>query len=482
MAINKPITLAGWNEGGLADSKLSGTKNSLYQMVGVDPHSEPAFLKAEQKLTKDSGSTITEFVKCIVPSSNGRVYHFSADSGKIWEESSGSYTLVHTTTPAAGEAKCLGATEFGGYIIWATQSRLHRILATNAEGAAEWAANASEDWQTFTNTDNKYHPMAIQNLNLYIGDGNYVAEWDGTTFTADALDLVDVLRITCLGKLPTTTDLLIGTYQTDNISKAEILRWNTWSVSFTTSDPIDEVGINAIIPADNFVFISAGKQGNIYMYDGTQMELYRKVIGSWSPSNTAIVHPNAACSFNGQALFGMSNVANNPCLMGVYRIGRHSRNYPYILDMPYPISERSGGALVTSGIEIGAIAVVGQEIAVSWKNSTTYGVDRLDPSNKLSGAYFVSRVMRPDRMKRSMFSRFDMAYSSLPASTALALTYDSNYTGSYTTPTSSQVTDTDRKIIYLEEGIESSALMLKCAFTCNSDDTPSLEQIDIHYQ
>lgn len=480
MANNKPITLTNWNMGGLADSKWSGIKDSFYRMVGLDPHSEPAVLKAEQKLTKDSSTTIDEFVKCIVPSSNGRVYHFSADSGKIWEESSGSYTLVHTTTAVAGEHKCLGAIEFEGYIIWATESRLHRILASDAEGAAEWAANVDEDWQTFTKTDDTYHPMAIQNLNLYIGDGNLVAEWDGTAFTADALDLVDNLRITCLGKLPATTDLLIGTKVTDNISRSEVLRWNTWSVSFTTSDPIDEVGVNAFIPADNFVYVSAGKQGNIYMYDGVQMEIYKKVIGDWSPSNTAIVHPNASCSFNGQALFGMSNVANNPCLQGVYRLGRHSRNYPYILDLAYPISERSGGALVTTGIEIGAIAVVGQEIAVSWKNGSTYGVDRLDTSNKLDGAYFEARVMRPDRMLKSTYTRFDMAYNSLPSNTALTLSFDSNYAGSYSAPTSSQVTDTDRKIIYLEEGFESSALQLKCAFTCNSNDTPSLEQIDIH--
>lgn len=480
MANRKPITIEGWNEGGLADSLFSGIKNSLYRMVGVDPHSKPAVLLAEQKLTKDSEATIDEFVKCIVPSSNGRVYHFSADSGKIWEENSGSYTLVHTTTAAAGEHKCLGAIEFEGYIIWATESRVHRILATDGEGSAEWTSNVEEDWQTFSNTDKKYHPMAIQNLNLYIGDGNYVAVWDGTTFTADALDLVDTLRITCLGKLPQTSDLLIGTYQTDDISKAEILRWNTWSVSFSSSDPIDEVGINSIIPSDNFVFVNAGKQGNIYMYDGTSMELYKQVVGDWSPSNTAIVHPNATASFNGQPLFGMSNVANNPCLMGVYRMGRHSRNYSFILDMPYPISERSGGDLVTSGIEIGAIAVVGQEIAVSWKNGATYGVDRLDPSNKLDGAYFETRVMRPDRMKHTMFTRFDMAYNSLPASTAITLTYDKNYAGSYTSPTSSQVIDTDRKIIYLEEGIEASALQLKCTLTCNSNDSPSLEQIDIH--
>jgi hypothetical protein len=473
---NKSVSILNWNSGGLSDSKWSGLQDSLYRMVGLDPHSEPAILKAEQKLTKYSGTTIDEFVKWQVASSNGRKYHFSADSGKIWETTSaGVCTLVHTTTAAAGEHKCLGAIEYDGYIIWATESRLHRILATDAEGAAEWAANAEEDWQTFSNTNKSYHPMVVQNLNLYIGDGYYLAEWDGTAFTPDALDITASLTIKSLGKLG--TDVLIGTTVNDSVAKTELLRWNTWSVSFTNSDPIDETGINAFLPADNFVYVSAGTYGNIYVYDGQQLELYKKVQGSYSPSATCTVHPDATANLDGQVLFGVSNVAGNPCLEGVYRIGRNSRNYNWIMDLPYPISERSGTDLVLSGIEIGSIITVGQKIYVSWKNGTTYGVDELDSSSKLSGAYFETRVMRPDRLSYSTFSKFYMAYNSLPTSTALTLTYDKNYAGSYTTPTSSQVTDVDRKIITLEEGIEATALQLKVAFTCSSNSTPSLEYL-----
>ena len=147
------------------------------------------------------------------------------------------------------------------------------------------------------------------------------------------------------------------------------------------------------------------------------------------------------------------------------------------MDIPYPISERSGGAFVMSGIEIGSIITVGQKIMVSWKNSAAYGVDLLDSSTKLSGAYFETRVMRPDRLLISTFSEFVMAYNSLPANTALTLSYDKNYAGSYTSPTSSQVIDTDRKLITLEEGLDATALQLKCVFTCSSNTTPSLEYL-----
>jgi hypothetical protein len=37
-----------------------------------------------------------------------------------------------------------------------------------------------------------------------------------------------------------------------------------------------------------------------------------------------------------------------------------------------------------------------------------------------------------------------------------------------------------RSIIYLEQGIEAATLQLKCVFTCNSNDTPSLEMVVAH--
>ena len=233
---NDPITISNFNNGGLADSKWSGNPDSLYRMVGTDPHSEPAVLKAESKLTKNSGTTVDEFVRNIVVSSNGRTYHFSYESGKIWEENSGAWTLVHTTTPAAGGAACLGAIEFQGWIIFATESRLHRILATDAEGAVEWAANVQEDWQTFLNTDDEFHPTVIQNLNLYIGDAHYLALWDGTTFTGDALDIKTPLRIKSLGKI--VTDVLLGTYfswcqLSVHIDRFMMMHWSTWAALVT---------------------------------------------------------------------------------------------------------------------------------------------------------------------------------------------------------------------------------------------------------
>lgn len=176
--MEQPIPIENFNFGGIADSKWSGIKNSLYRMVGWDPHSAPGILKVAQKLSKDSTDTVTEFCKVGIASSNGSQYFGSSTSGKIWERTStGTWRLVHTITPAAGEANILGMIEHEGYIYIATESRLHRIAVSDANNN-DWASDCAEDWATFGVTDSEFHPMLSHpgQQVLYIGDGNVVVD------------------------------------------------------------------------------------------------------------------------------------------------------------------------------------------------------------------------------------------------------------------------------------------------------------------
>ena len=468
------IPIDNFNRGGLADSKWSGTKHSLYKFVGYDPHSKPGLLKVAQKLTKDTTTTITALCRVRVSSSNGAQYWFSYTDGKIWElTSGGTWRLVHTTTPAAGGAGCLGAREYQGRIWWFTESRVHWITVANADDN-DWTNDVTEDAETFGVTDASFHPSIIQNRVLYIGDGNQIAQIDGTTFSANALDIKAPFIAKSLGKIG--TDVLIGTYIADTVTKTAIIRWNTYSVDYTTSDEIPEIGINSFIPADNFVLVQAGNQGNIYYYDGEKLEPFMKIPGDYSPTARGEVYPSAVANANGQLLFGFSNGAGNPADQLVYRIARYDRKYDWILDAPYPISERSGGALVTSSIEIGAILVVGNDIYVSWKNGSTYGVDKLDFSNKLELAYFETRVMTIDREQFSNFSKFVVAYADLPASTGITIQYSKNYAAYKNT---TEVTDTQRNIIESGEGVDATTLQLKISPTVSGNNAPQIESAGI---
>lgn len=83
---------------GLADTRWQGAQGQAHRIVGVDYRSEPGLIKVQQKLTKDSGDTITELCKVAVPVSDGSTLWFSSESGKVWREVDGVYTLITTLT------------------------------------------------------------------------------------------------------------------------------------------------------------------------------------------------------------------------------------------------------------------------------------------------------------------------------------------------------------------------------------------------
>lgn len=467
------IPIKNINLGGIADSNYQGNANSVAEMVGFDIHSEVGVMKVNQALTKESGSTIDDFVKASVPSSDGNTYLFGSTNGKIWKRTSaGSYSLEATAAPAAGAVGILDAMEYQGYIYYAMQSRLGRWQLGTA-----WSTR-NDSWATFTNTDASWHPMKILNLVLYIGDANYVAQVDAGVFSANALDISAPLRIKALGQL--NTDLLIGTYISSNIIATQIFRWNTWSVSFTNSDPIPEVGINAFLETDNFVLVNAGTKGNLYLYNGSSLEPYKQVKGTWDNStNKGVVHPNAKLNFNGLPLFGLSSATGTPTNMGVYSLGRANRNYPFVLNCEQGIST---GHL--DNVEIGCIVGVGDIFLVAWKDTnsgTTYGVDKLDLAAKYAAPYLTTRVIMADRMNLLNYSLVNIGYRSLPASTTFTISAKKN-NGSMTAISAGDCKDDVQRNIFMSQVDinDAATLQVKIAPSVSGNTAPEIEAIEIN--
>lgn len=173
---------------GLSDSKWSGVSGSAYRLVGIDLHSSPGLIKVRQKLAKNSpdspdANQVDELCKQRVAVSDGSTLWFSSESGKIWRESAGAWTLKHTTAPTSGGAACLGAHEFEHWIYWATESYIHRIHVDDIAG--DWSNFAYDNYLAFANGDDTYHPMLEQNLDLFIGDKTNISKIAAPT-TADA--------------------------------------------------------------------------------------------------------------------------------------------------------------------------------------------------------------------------------------------------------------------------------------------------------
>ena len=458
---------------GLADSKHSGIAGSVAEMVGIDIHSTPGLTKIQQALAKDSGATVDAFVRVSITASDGSTLWFSYTTGKIWRRTtSGTWTLEHTTTPAAGAAGCLGAREFDGFIYWATQSRLHRKPITDL---TDWS-DATEDWATFGVTDAAFHPMAEVSLKLLIGDGNQVAKVSGATgahaFVADALDIKAPQRIKTMTAFD--IDVLLGTFTATEVNKSTVIRWDTTSTSWQVSDPVEENGINAFIRDDNFVYVQAGQFGKFYFYNGEQLVPFKRLPGDWSPTKTGEVHPGSTTNLLGIPRFGFSNVAGNPANQGVYSLGSYSKDYPKVMDLSFPISEGS-----LTGLEIGAILAVGADLFVAWKVGAAFGVDKLNYSAKYASAYIETMILTLTD------ARFDFKtvqnafanYQTLPASTDINFKYKRIHEASFSaTVTSIDDVKLFQKRAELSIG-EVAAFQLRLDFTVNSNDAPEVESV-----
>lgn len=274
--------------------------------------------------------------------------------------------------------------------------------------------------EVYGESNDEYHPMIVLNGVLFIGDNNYVHQVENV-LTLNALDIPAKYTVKCLGKMG--IDLLIGTEVSNSIHSAMIFRWNTWSVSWSIEDDIEEESINAFIPVDNFVYVVAGTHGNIYFYNGERLELFRRIGGEFEGTDAVTVYPNAIANLHGIPLIGVSCITGDALETGVYGMGTaNPRIFPRVFDLEYVTSQG------ITGIEIGAIATFGTSMLVAWEKTvgetTTYGVDNFDSTNLYSGAYIQTRVLYRDRSNRSTYRKAIVNYLSVQSSTAQTVTFN----------------------------------------------------------
>ena len=268
-------------------------------------------------------------------------------------------------------------------------------------------------------------------------------------------------------------DLLIGTYVADTVNKTEIIRWDTISPSWNTSDPIEESGINSFVRDDNYVYVNAGRAGNMYYYDGQYLKLFKKIPGEYTNAKYGEVYPGSTANFNGIPIFGFSNGAGNPAPQGIYSLGAYTRDYRKVIDLSYPISQDK-----VASVEIGAVLVAGFDIFVAWKEGANYGVDKIDYSNKYESAY-VETMMLEQKKRDIIKTLADVAayYNSLPDSTGVVFSYSING-ADYV----DMVPITNSKInkIYSHLTVPSiGSLQIKMTFDVLGNDSPTIEAIGI---
>lgn len=363
--------------------------------------------------------------------------------------------------------------EMTQYVYFATKNWLLRIAVSNIVNIHDPAHH--EQLTLFKYGDDTYHPAKIANNRLFFGDKYTILQVDefGVITLESDLSVREPERITILHNFD--VDLLVGTKTLDE--KSRILRWDTESETWYGEDIIYEGEIHAFLDEDNYTYAIVGDFGNFHYYDGEKLLKHIRIPGSYSSTAKCKVNANSVGYFMGVPIFGVSNIAGNPTLQGVYSYGQYSKDYSITMDLSFPISSGE-----FAGLELGAIIVQGTDVYVAWKSGTAVGIDKLDWSNKYNGAYIETMVLN-NAEDRSKFKAFDKAladYIEMPADTAVVMAYSKNY-AAYQNMV--QVDDTKLMQLRSKETIpEIGAMQLKFTFTCVANTTPKIENFHGDFQ
>lgn len=307
----------------------------------------------------------------------------------------------------------------------------------------------------------------------------------GTTFkiirprlVKDVLVLDNRNTIQVLSDL--VTHLIIGTAQEGQSAGSfsdysRVINWDTRSIDLVSDVIIPEFGVNCIMSFFGRPIIQAGTNGNLYTYDGQRCTRYKKLPGNWSRGNEAKINRHAYASYLGITAFGVSNIANNPMPQGVYTIGGYDAKYPAVFNLDFTRS------LETDNINIGALAMIGEDLVYAQSRGGSEVVYRIDGSNKSEAAFLETQVFNAARERLKNYEVI-VCYRSLPAGSSITIAEITNDEGGYQTIASTVYSN--RKVVKTNVQVVNAATVQFRVFInrgTNTNTAPEVESILINF-
>lgn len=435
---------------GIANSAVLGNE----AIIGCEIFQEPGVLKIQNALVADSSDvnnpsyvTLTGFpiadANNVNPAGTAQ-RTVVTDSGQIFSGANANFLMY---TASFGWDACAWNSEFTVVSYAAGGVGYLGCVYHDQYGGVSWfgARVGSLDATHYIKL------LMGQDGYMYFTNGNKIGRITnlvnvaGTvtmTATTNALDLPPEVYAVTLAELG--SNLLIGTQRGTSYGSrgtyavANIYPWDRTSSSFRLPVTIAENGMNAMISHRNQVYFSAGTDGNIYVTDGTNYQLVKKLpyttIGKYNP--VSWVYPNAMCiSQQGTLLIGLSANydGNSPTTTGVWEIAL-TQGYPAHL----PYFSRDGNLGQTANVRFGSVKVLNiEDIAVGVASGTDYELS-VTSSTTLNTSYTAKWrtefFMVGSRNNRKSFNSLEFTLlEPLIANQGIRIAYRKNRSESFTT-------------------------------------------------
>jgi len=396
--------------GGISDEEDKGIKGSFKYGENLDIHKKVDSLSCREIMVLESGGTVVDLPLWFVPATDGNTYGFG-NKGNIYKRTSGGVLSVAYTDGTARSIN--GAYEWEDdtgtdYLYWASATALHR---KPLPGLTNWT-DVESDWKVLN--DATWHPMKQAGGSLLIGNANELAmvDYQGN-FTDNAMNIRPGNLVKCLEE--EDDYVIIGSGRNDDSEVGHIWSWYSDSLNWTYKKQIPSKGVNAIIDSELFL-LQAGVDGELYFSDFTTRIPLTSFPGGGQ------VNPGGVCNMIGLAMFGVYG-GDNP---GVYSYGRKRKNRSFALNLDYTLP-----ALTYPISEIGALAMVGGDLIVSYTDGTTYGVAAVDSTAKADAIYEGLDFDGGTPFYAKLFKNIKLKMKELPTGCSVKAKYRMNKKGSW---------------------------------------------------
>lgn len=324
------ITIEDWS-GGASYNPSKGKKNGYFTGTGVDHNTRSGYLTVLPSSSNYGGNggaqTVGDYIYCGVRTSRNGENYFGGSAGAIYrQDADPSVTLDNTSTNNSNVSNMI---EYKNYLYYAQNTTIGRgNLATSNP------ITCDHNWQTGL-TSSTWKPMVVSSdNNLYIGHDQYVAKWDDTTFTLQALDLPDDYIIQDMDDFGIQY-LAIGANSQNTSQSSKIYLWDRLASTWNDEIPVPEKNIYSMLTVNGVLWFLAGTRN---------ISLYAIPLGSRSPiklkewkseyvlNEASVAYPNAITYRDGRVFFAISGVYRNTSLTtpsGIFSVSADINNLDF---------------------------------------------------------------------------------------------------------------------------------------------------------
>jgi len=391
----RPIRINNFQRG-LSSSPYKAD-GAFSKAVNLDIFGQEGIARINYLPTKESSTTITDKPICIVGENTIYASDYGGEIYKADGDGSGTWSKI-------GDNK-------GKYIVkWKGH-----IIAVGQTAAINCYKISNSTWYTLdTSTDETADFIYVSKNNdkVYIGHGNHVTTIqedtdfdanDAGTYTVNenVITLSEGENISCIAERK--EDILLGIDQnptTSGVKRSYIYIYDRSDNTFDFPVKVPEKSINAMFEVGNRVYISAGMEGQIYLFSESGLVPYAKIPYDYEATNQMKVEKYGMTWYKdrllvavGQSIYNSSS-RFNPC--GIYSIKDGKVNLEFAISSGKLGDDNQLNIPVVHSV-LGNID--GDTVIFGYydKANTAYAIDQVtDNNNRVAsyGAYFETQLYR----------------------------------------------------------------------------------------